>query len=918
MVSSERTMLVSMARRLKMASKRDVRSIKHRQYAGSFCAEYLSGRQRAGKGRNIPAKTLIRFGITIQHSDGEIAAARLISDLEHTPGRTAIVGLCSGSHNISHDDFASLHRLDRYAIRPEKSFLRDFQPCIRDSISSYFQHEFGIGFPINPLKLDYLRNTRSRSIKDRKFKSYSALCVYYQNAHIDLWHFFFSDLFLYINKLLNIRSSWSLEDLEEACSICRYCGFDVFFAQTVLLRALSGDEIGREFCEGHLNEMVLTAGFRNLTIDVYWSALNGEVLNFESLDHSISDNPLEWILDILLYLYSAGDPADLLARLPVAYEHDTSVIYFVDWSRFRQWIEQSSRLLGPNLIFLSTVLTDELILQRFKFLFEDYWIGGATADLESYALYFRSQSYANTLRRAERSRFSDFLLSLVALPKQARRRTFTYLFRPTTIERLASILTPPITHRLTIEEEKKDEYIALSAQMAILNFAQARRIVSSDFIDQKREDIRTFMRNLRYADFKKRGMIRLNLYDIERDLERFFKAEGADYIGLLNHFGEVKPEMREAFADYVSEQVAYRICHKSKQAFDYILSNWLRHGWLYRPIENTVLEFTSKNPGFFKDNRIFLANLEQTVIAFNADALTIRRNTLFYRELKSNIREWLGELSSTRVVSNSLPLEDLARLAIDGLTRMLVDAQDAWKTHVRTEVLSEAARNVSRSVQQSQSIQYQQLLTGLARCVDETQKWIAVNARTGEGGKDFLFRALTKFEVENIAVGDVGRLDINFEVYSENKSTRMPKYDVKIPGQYLDVIVRLVDNTVQNAFRRSGMGQRTSFNFVLVVGREQLRLEIKNRFKTGVSTMRAGLEKLQASISRAASLSEEDLSRASRGEGGSGAAKIIYEFRQAFESGWTIAVDEKSLDSKWFSVIATLPISQASLIAPRS
>lgn len=911
-------MLASIARRLKIAAKRDPNSLKRQRYVGSFCSEYLSGRQRTGFRRNIPAKTLVRFGITIQHSDGEIAAAHLISELERTRGRTAIIGICSGSSNISDEDYLSLHPLDRYAIRPEKTFLYQFRPSIRDSLSSYFRSEFGIDFPIDPPKLNDLRGKRSKSIRERKFKSYSSLCTFYQNAHIDLWHYFFSDLFLYVNKLLNIGSILSPTDIEEAYTICRYCGFDVVFAQVIILRSLAGDHNARAFCRTHLDELVNTADFRNLTIDVYWSALNGEVLSFESLKHSLTDNPLEWIVDILLYLYSAGDPADLLARLPMAYEFDTSAIYFVDWSRFRQWIEQSSRLLGPNLIFLSTVLTDELVLHRFKFLFEDYWIGGATADLESYALHFRSQSYANTLRRTERSRFSDFLLSLVSLPKQARRRTFTYLFRPTTIERLASILTPPITHRLSIEEEKKDEYIALSAQMAILNFAQARRIVSSDFVDQKREDIRTFMRNLRYADFKKRGMIRLNLYDIERDLERFFKAEGADYVDLLNHFGEVKPEMREAFADYVSEQIAHRICHKSKQAFDYILSNWLRHGWLYRPIENTVLEFTSKNPGFIEHPRTLLANLEQTVIAFNSEELTIRHDTPFYRELKSNIRTWLGEVGSTRIDSSSLPLENLARTAIDGLTRMLVDAQEAWKSRVRSEVLGEAARSVSPLVQQSQSIQYQQLLTGLTRCVDETQKWIAVNARTGEGGKEFLFRALTKFEVENIAVGDVGRLDINFEIYSESKSNRMHKHDVIIPGQYLDVIVRLVDNTVQNAFRRSGMGQRTSFNFVLVVSRDKMQIEIKNRFKVGLLPMRANLDRLQASISKAASLSEEDLSRASRGEGGSGAAKIIYEFRQAFEGGWAIAVDERTLDNRWFSVTATLPIPNAMLIPPKS
>lgn len=895
--------------RLIVSARRQAR-IKHTATGRSAIVDYLTDLPHR-PGSPPGTKVLIDFGLSIQQTDGADAARLLLSNFPIKKHKRAIVAICAGSGALSRNGFIT--RYDRYSLSPHPQVLLNFSPLLKESIEACAEQHLGLTFPVTKPQLDAQLKLSNRKAGP-KVTDYISLKNYLHHVQINLWNIFYSDLFLYINYLLDPESRLTKKRIAYALNISRYCGFDMIVCRLIILRALAGDKSSIYFVKQQIDWIIETASIDKLAPYVR-AALLGRPVNMDNLDIVEEPYPVENLMILQLYLSSSSDAEEFMYRLADCYEIDESIIYFIDWKNRREWISQSSNYIVPHLLFLSSVLTDDKLMRIHPFLSRSYWYGAATSDIERLA--YELPARRTPFTRSNRSNFHTFLVRLATLPKRANYRTFSYLLRPTIIERLSSILSVPTPKRDYRSDQSKHASIALYSQMEVLRFAGARRIIPGDFVEQRSAELRAHLRTTIYADFKSLGMIRISEADIEKELKQFFSLSGSEYLPLLGSIKQNGKSGATVFENYIATQIVDRVCFKSRYAFDYILSNWLRHGWLFRSLENLVISIAEEYDIDETQVRIVLTALEGDVERFNSSDLTITESTEIYGSLKDLVIAWLGRLPLASPIPDSLHLAILARNAISSLQLMLNAARDRWVAVVAPSFLKRIEGMIGEDTKRTDSVRHHQSVAKFQAYVQETAGWMGINAQSEPAGDFRDFRELVTFEIENILMGVSAKKQINFEIYNGRTGARMHSYNIQVPTKYLKPLISFIDNTTANGLKKSGHRNLTPFNYIVHVYNEEMVIDARNRFRaTDSNQMRKDLAELQRSITDAKNMTFADLSSKSRKQGGSGVSKIVFEFNQAFGDGWLLDAESSAIDMGWFSVRAALPIVGARLVPP--
>lgn len=903
MSPTDRTPLIAAVsqRFLLLESKDAVAHVSGRQLSKFGFAAATNGSVSAD-GKLSPA-SLIRFGITVLHGDGPAAARHFLRQFSKYDDYAFITAICTGSNDKTAEALTAFP-LERYAINPGEVGALEVE-----AVRSLFGKELSKYGVTLPMTIDGMRtlNAIVTGKADRGVvRTFGDLTDYLERSHPVLWPYLFGDFFILTAKLMRAESKVTRKELDRALVTSRCLGFELLTTRLITLRALSGSRVERLHLLKHREHVLKEAALPPDLEYAIRQVLAGEVIDPEDVALGGSIMPVEDLIRAQLFVYASGDEQIFLKRLAIAYDLDESIIRFLDWQRLWPTIKMCARVAEPELVFLSTVLTSDVVIKRFPFLFYGYWNGGASADLEHYVLAVRG--------RGAESSLVDFMQSLTALPPKARDRVFRHLFHPTVIERLATLLTP-VTRRHA--KAPGEEYYSLFAQLSLLEFLEVKNILDREFIAAKRAEVRAFMRQLRYSANRNDGMIRVDPIDLAREVQRFIDREAVVYRAVVKGMKAPARHIVATLAKNLGHRLSTHVCFHSRVAFDYILSNRLRHGWLDRRMEKASLDFFEEFPTSTMDQAWIANELKGLTDLFCQKQLTIAPDGPLVGSLGGIAGAWF-EAYLLRKDARVSPeaVGELSVAMIEELSKTLLRSQEAWLGAYRDSVVDIAASASATAHTIVKKIESDHLVAHLRSAVADTAMWIAVNARNVPTEEPVSVRELVEFEIKTVTVNDPDQTSLKFEIYdSESNNARRRGFDVLIPQKYLDVIVSIVDNTVQNAFAKSGMKYRTPIKVVVGVSRRSVTLEIQNSFRrSDLARNRRSATRAGEAVAKAKAMSTKELLDKRAGEGGRGLVKIFYECNEAFGKAFSVRVINTHLGEGWFTLKFTLPIVGAKLV----
>ena len=850
-------------------------------------------------------KSLVTLGIQLRNSEGQRAVLRLFRQFSTHPYYAYILAVSGVTKPFVINSLARQRPIDKFSVHPG-NLITSTPEAVRQLLADKLA-EYGVGFPIERLTLRKLEKHISSSFTEKKINDFQDISTYVRDMNTVLWPFFFSSVFSSVINLFDVGRILTKQSITESFLLAYTSGFEKLVSRLLILRALAGHKVERQYVLNGNHDLLKNSALSIEITDSISDALRNKSFSFDDIESSF---PIERLIRLQLFLYSSSDEKDFLYRLADVYEADEASIDFIDWNRLAPFIQHTAGVTIPHLVFLSTILSAQNVTRRFKFLFFSYWQGGATADLEHYALYIRG--------RAKESSLVDFLKSLMVLPPRARTRVFKHLFHPTVVERLVTILTP-IRSRLSLPRFVKDEYFALFGQLLILEFLDKKDVLPQNVVDIRRDELRDFIRHLHYSSDRNSGMIKIDQYDFENEVRRFFTNNYVTIISavhairkLCTIFNSTDSQLVKTFSYHLSLSLAKHVCFSSRIAFDYILSNRLRHGWLERRLEKAVLDFGQGQAcrGSDLDMQALCGALKHLVDQFCLEHLTLKSDNQAFEGFVNLIQRWFERhLPNDPEPPLVEKVPELAGQLIDSLSQMLDRAKQAWATTYREQ----ATQLVESSV--NSRMERDQLLANFNAAFAETSMWIAVNSRTGIKDEPLSLRHLVDFEVSCITVRNPRETSVTFEIYDDNGGhQRRHNHDVLVPRRYFDVVISIVDNAIQNAFKNSGLQYKTQLNVALSVSKQMVKLDIMNRFRPrDTKKMQRKLIDARAAIGRALALGAPELLKGRSGEGGSGTIKMIYECREAFDQRFVIDATNRFFKDNWFCLHVELPIVGAIL-----
>ena len=867
---------------------------------------YLRGVSGNLPSERITIRNVVRFGIALQNDEPDDVIISILSRFSILNFYPEIVAFCCGSEAAATLGLKIESEVDLYAIAPPHLLINETIP-IRNLIAQRLS-SMGISLPVDVEDLRTL-NFRVARVRGKKPLDFEELSNFLGAVQQNVWPYFFADAFRLLRAMFKHDLTLSLASLSETHRVCYSCGLEILFSQMLMLRALSGHVAELTYLVQNQQCYSEARLPRKLVVWVRQTIL-GQKAAIAIEDVQSYPQPLARLIGAIIYVLASDEEHTFLRRLAAAYEVDAALPDFLNWQSLGPLLDKTAGINLPQLVFMSTLASSDRVVARYPFLFHSYWVGGATADLESYAMFIRG--------RTKESGLADFLTNLATLPPKARAKTFKHLFSPTVIERLASLLTTPITKRLGLSEGA-DEFKSLHAQLAILDFVETHRVLSPEYVHQRREDIRKFMRFLKYSTHKSGGMIRIDPLDVENELLRFLATSGDEYLGIYYGVNESADVILEIVSQQLAQLVTRYICFNSRVAFDYVLSNRLRHGWLERRLERAVLDARSSVRSSTLDWANLLDQVDAVVKRFNSTELTLSESSPYFEAIATTTVNWFRrELPNGREGLRGDAIPQLAVELIAHLHEMLEHARQRWKLVYKEDVLLLCNDSASEIDEKDRPVVQDHLLANFDAAFTETERWIRVNSRELNHQSDVQLRSLIEFEARTIAVNDPPENGITFEIYDgDAQGRRRHGFDVLIPAKYVGVLTTLADIAIQNAIDKSGLRHSTLINMIVSVSSTRLQLSFTNTFrKSELSRIKRNIAQAQQILTRANLMSSGELLARRRIEGGGGLIKVVYECRETFEKGFTIEVGEDLLSDGWFCIKADLPIIAAKLVPP--
>ena len=744
--------------------------------------------------------------------------------------------------------------------------------------------KIGISLPFGKSDMAKILGILTATRRTKTIKEYSELETLIVSFLRTCWPLFsprvLSIAFSYLRNGIALEANQHAEYFD---LLSRF-GFEKLQMRLVILRAVNGDAHAIEFLS-EKNDWVAA----QLTTNFEASArgyLEGK-REFHAIDkESNADNPIALLIQLSMYINCHSGNHDFLVKLVAAHEIDPSVVRFLNWDHLRPQVIAAKKFAVPALIFLASILRQPKVYTNFDYLENKYGPGGAGADIRKVANYHRSELKQNR---------TQFISSLLKLPRKAATSSLRLLLSAGMIDRIANIYQ---AEGSTVSLDHKDSLsLALEFRIACLNAMRGRNLISRSEWSLLFNEARTALRKFKYDEKAQAGRLRIRTDSLANEIafwrktnEELFSHAGKESDnGFLSSSNEFRAEL---LADDLAEFLVYR----NRLAFDLLLANNLRHFFLSHKIAVSIKE--GMHIAFEDDSKVdvLLQSVDNHIDEYCTNWITVHRKRSFFAKLRNELSQLIRKLLATDIRELTFD-SDVTRLAVDRFDKLLADCRLAWRAGVRKKVQGEVAKYME-TYSEDQMVADRVRLS-IDSAIDITESWIAINQT--EYPETFLLKDHIFFEAIHLKSSIHFRRSLAVEVAKETRGQILgSNWDIELNSDWIDTIVELVDNLVENACRYSGYRDRTALSILLIWSSARIQIIFTNNLKpeelgkvrTAVSAIRKAL---------VCPITEEAL----RGRGGTGLLRVRHACSKIAPGSFTLALNEAQLDRGRFELVAS-------------
>jgi hypothetical protein len=134
-------------------------------------------------------------------------------------------------------------------------------------------------------------------------------------------------------------------------------------------------------------------------------------------------------------------------------------------------------------------------------------------------------------------------------------------------------------------------------------------------------------------------------------------------------------------------------------------------------------------------------------------------------------------------------------------------------------------------------------------------------------------------------------------------------WDIELNSDWIDTIVALTDNLIENACKYSGLRDATPISFLLLQSQSQLQIIVSNPVRADeLGKIRAKAPNIKSALS--CEITEDIL----RGKGGTGLIRVRYAGSKADPNKFELTFNESSLDRGKIEFVATFRGIESDLV----
>lgn len=739
-------------------------------------------------------------------------------------------------------------------------------------------------------KINDVLNSRRRS---QVVKEYSDLETLITTFLRSAWPLFSPKALSISFNYLRQSSPLSAQKHDDYYKILSRFGLEKLQLRLIILRAVNGDTAAIEFLENKSDWS--SAQLAHKLESSVRSFLVGN-RQFHAIDtESNSENPIAVLIQLSMFVNCHTGSFNFLTRLLSVYEIDPSIVRFLNWDQLRPEITAAKQFATPALIFLAAILRQREVYINYEYLENKYGPGGAGADLRKVATYHRAE--------LKHSR-TKFILAILRLPKRAATATFQFLLAPGMIDRIANIF--PTEGSLVPADHKDSLSLALEFRIACLNAMRGKNLISRIDWTLLFNESRTALRKLRYDEKAQAGRLRVTIETLATEIAAWRHTnhellnanqvdQSPDFLTSSNKF------RAELLADDLADYIVYR----NRLAFDLQLANNLRHFFLSHKILTSIRDGM---PAQFDENanaKKWLEVIDGYIDDYCNNWITLSRNRSYIAKLKTSLQDFMLEILVAKINESQFDAQ-VSAFCIEGFEKHLSDCRLAWRAGVRRKIQDEVARYMEEFSVDQMTVDKVKLNVDSAFAI--TESWIAIDQT--EYPNSFMLKEQIFFEAIHLKSGKEFRRNLTIEVARDSRKIILGTvWDVELNSEWIDTIVALVDNLIENACKYSGMRDATPIEFLLVRSPKQIQILVSNPFRPE-ETEKLGPKIATIRTALACKISEETL----RGRGGTGLIRIRYAASKVSSEKFSLTFNEAAFDRGRIEFIATFKNVQSELV----
>ncbi|MCC5961477.1 MAG: hypothetical protein JJU08_19290 [Rhodobacteraceae bacterium] len=805
------------------------------------------------------------------------------------------------AEEYSADELKKINRIDQSLFKVSE--MVNDPTAVKECYKRAFaRHE--IELPFAKESMNKLLSLVGFPGKRREISRLEDLRIFSFEFFTALWPLFGPRVLSIIFSYFQYRSEILPKKMEADWNVLTMFGFEKLLSRLILLRAVNGDQESREFFEQ--KKVTFAASFSSDLLNGAQNFLSGKPSGLSAMELLSDGNPIENAILLSIHVMERTDEINFVTRLIEAYNQDPSISLVLNWDAVYEDITNLKYLQKPELIFLSSLITQPSVMSSSKRMSGQYGHGGAGADLRRVARYHRDKLSGTR---------SSFLSSFDALPKSAAELVVHFLFSGGMLDRIANEF-PSNTSTAASLVPSSPAVRSLEARDDLINYARKRRIFSDSYAKFLLEDVRDKYRQIRFESSEDSGRIRIRQSELAGEIYSWLKPR-INVVALPKNRSSAEYFERRlnARSSLLAPEITNFLCFSSKNrhsknrfAFNNLLADKLRHNFLSIRISEKLNPIFDEYQIGTENAHEILECVESHIKEFSRIWLTIDRERSFFEELSEKLSEIIVQdsiaLQSPDEVATSMA-RNVAAESIARFDALLGSCRKAWKTEFLEGVKAEV-RDTAEELNFSELIA-DRLVEGLEQGFDESSRWMRVNQ--DERPNTVRLRDLVLSETFLLKKQPTFRekFKVDLFLHTERGGRQSTDKELVIGGEFLTPIVAIVDNLIPNATKSSFLGNSTSIRVRCVYENATLRLDIANKIDASKS------QEVLRSVRRAQELIKEPIQNEVLGTsgGGTGIFRIRRTCEDEFGSAFEMRISADLSDEYPVVVTCRMPCPNA-------